>query len=445
MFSNPKKFFKKNIVLIGIVVLLIIIIAIYFLYANYKEGFYSVDENTVLTKAKLIPLSTVDNWYNNLTDPNDKKIVEPVVELYKLFVANYDAVFALSQQIVDMLKNFKSETGKYFVPMPQPVNPNNVNHAAEDAANMEVYYKLIKESEQNLKNEWFPKIDQGVIKVLTNAIKWLPTAKRLYDNYVSTNYYGLRDTPPILNADGSSTDKGGKKITELAVSFTNALYEDDQLSIIYGPAFAKSNPTPPVKMPISEEQMLDIFMNSPELGMYAFTIPFQQYIATVSVPFVIIMEYLSLNWNDSMRTGDLSGAIQKNVLTNTIVQLIEQLNNLLETDITNQAIIGQLTAKLSTALANDALDYAKITALQDEVKNLKTQQNSVLNVGTNIMPAWTPTPTTTAPSVPKDAMTSVSPAPWIPNLTSIPNSIPKYTPKVNPPAPVSKPGKKGGW
>ena len=80
MFSNPRKFFKKNILLIGIV-LLLIITAVYLLYINSKEGFQGPEP----VKAKLVSVSTIEEFYNKLTVQTDKDMIAPFVELYKLF------------------------------------------------------------------------------------------------------------------------------------------------------------------------------------------------------------------------------------------------------------------------------------------------------------------------------------------------------------------------
>ena len=63
MFSNPRKFFKKNILLIGIV-LLLIITAVYLLYINSKEGFQGPEP----VKAKLVSVSTIEEFYNKYQD-----------------------------------------------------------------------------------------------------------------------------------------------------------------------------------------------------------------------------------------------------------------------------------------------------------------------------------------------------------------------------------------
>ena len=354
MFSNAKKFFKKNMLLIGIVLLLII--AVYFVYINSKEGF----DQPVPEKVSLIPVSTIEKIYNNLTDPIYKDIGAPIVGLYKLFVANYNDAFDVSLQIV--AANKEVDTAIASVPVPQPVNPDNVNSAAEDQANMSVFNKLKDEAKMGVLKKWAPTINPGIQRVLANAIRWLPTAKPFYDKLVLNNYYGLMDG--TLNRN-----KPDMQIT-IVVLFMNTLYEEDQLSILFGPVFAKSNPNPPIKMPVNDKHLLQFVkrLTNPDTELPGVTqsqIYSSNYLRNLALPFEIIQSYVIIN---AQQEGINS------IIPNTIIQLIEQLNNALANDATDQATIGQLTGNLNSALANDAADQATITNLQGQVYNLQSRQ-----------------------------------------------------------------------
>ena len=379
MFSNPKKFFKKNVLLIGIVLLVILIVAYFLFMYNYKEGFDlsgpAVGEAPV--KVKLIPVSTIEKFYNRLTDPKSKNIIEPVVELYKLFVANYDDVLAVSIQI------FASESAAAVAAnVPSTIDVTESEKARYDARN-DAYKK------------WASKINPGLIKVLSNAIKWLPTAKRFYDKFVSNNYYGLIPSQPnIIGQDGSGPSRSeyeSMKQMQITIMNTliNTLYEDDKLSIILGPTFAKSNPKPPFKFPVNIQQL----QNTPEETLAPLQQYIVKYVTNVAQPFLIIQAYLT----QYLQQSPGRGFIQNNVLTDTIIQLIEQLN---------------------TALANDATDQATITNLESKVDELTTQQsNSILNVRTNIMPTWSSS--SSKPTTNTTKTTTEKPAPsWSPWSTT---------------------------
>jgi hypothetical protein len=104
--------------------------------------------------------------------------------------------------------------------------------------------------------------------------------------------------------------------------------------------------------------------SSPELFRPTL-IYFQKYMQNLGIPFMNIQTYVS---EDAMLNKSNS------LIPNTIIQLIEQLNNALANDATDQATIGQLTGQLNTALANDATDQATITNLQGQVYNLQSRQ-----------------------------------------------------------------------
>jgi hypothetical protein len=354
MFSNPTKFFKKNILLIGIVSLLIIV-AVYFLYINVNEGF----DQPVPEKVQLIAVSTIEKIYNNLPEQTYKDIAAPIVGLYKLFVDNYNDAFDVSLQIAAAIK--EADAAVASVPVPQPVNPDNINSGDEDYANLMVFNKLKDNAKIDVLKKWAPLINPGLQRVLSNAIRWLPKAKQFYDKFVLNNYYGLLDGTLIQN-----NDAGRNKILSLYVLVANTLYEDDQLSVLLGPDFAKSNPNPPFKLPTTNELVIQFAQrdSSPELFRPTL-IYFQKYMQNLGIPFMNIQTYVS---EDAMLNKSNS------LIPNTIIQLIEQLNNALANDATDQATIGQLTGQLNTALANDATDQATITNLQGQVYNLQSRQ-----------------------------------------------------------------------
>ena len=469
MFSNPKKFFKKNMLLIGIVLIVILMVTYCIFMYTFKEGF----DMTAPAKVKLIPVSTIEKFYNKLTDPNAKNIVAPIVELYKLFVANYDDVFAVSLQIIDAIKErdaavaaapavAKTEMARYkarYDELLKQLRQKQIANATEDGQiqvtpEIEQIQKEINlvgnqlfQKEQaldmnqpqnaardNVAKKWAPKINPGLIRVLSNAIKWLPTAKRYYDNFVSNNYYGLNPSP-------SEIQSFQQMYLRIINTLMNTLYEDDQLSIIFGPTLAKSNPNPPFKFPFNIEQVYYI----PRETMLPLEQSMVQYSTNVVNPFLIIQSYLTQLVEQSAMTRTpgvphslqfAQGFIQNNVLTDTIIQLIEQLNSAVANDATDKATIGQLTGKLNTALANDARDQATITNLEGK---LKTQQsNSILNTGPNMMPTWSASSTTTPPTItsPSTAATSSSPASW--------SSLITKPPQAPAPNPVQK-AKKNTW
>ena len=331
--------------MIGIV-LLLIITDIYLLYINYKEGF----DGAAPEKVSLIPISTIDKFYNKLTDPTDKDIVAPIVELYKVFVTNYNDAFEVSIQISDANKDIAAVEDS----IPLPTEPDYTSYDQNDySAAQNDYYKKSDEVQQlrakartDTQQKWAPIINPGVAKVLTSAIKWLPTGKQFYDKFVMNNYYGLID----------GTNNPEYLAPRLIQVLINTLYEDDQLSILLGPTFAKSNPNPPIKLPVyvgqisalmKDQQKMEILMN-----------PLSEYIKKALNPFMIIQGYI----------------MTSTVLPDTIIQLIDQLNNALANNTTNLATIGQLTGKLNLALANDAADQATINNLQGRVDNLQSRQ-----------------------------------------------------------------------
>lgn len=393
MFSNPKKFLKKNILLIGIVVLLIIT-AIYWLYINVKEGF----EGPVPEKEQLIAVSTVEKIYNNLPEQTYKDIAAPIVELYKLFVDNYNDAFDVSLQIAAATKEVDASTDNIIDPQP-PQRPDvplenpggegvwssptpagiEYNKAQNDYwRKMEETEELRKKARRNALQKWASLINPSIQRVLSNAIRWLPKAKQFYDKFVSNNYYGMLDGTLIQN-----NDDGKKTIISLVVMVANTLYEDDQLSILLGPDFAKSNPNPPIKLPTTYEQFLKFSQNGPSQeqrnALARSQEHFQKYIQNLGIPFMNIQKYLMED--ASLNTGN-------SIIPNTIINLIDQLNAALANDATDQATIGQLTGQLNTALANDATDQATIHNLQGRVDTLQTPMPpvSTTRVPPKIMP-----------------------------------------------------------
>ena len=361
MFSNPKKFFKKNILLIGIGVL-IIIIAVYLVYINIKEGF----DGPTPVKAQLIPVSTMEDFYNQLTDPVGKDIVAPLLELYKLFVANYDDAFAVSLQIIAANKEIDAANVK-------PVTASRPGMTRTQQA-----ARSQQEARDTLLKKWAPIINPGIATVLTNAIKWLPRAKQFYDKFVSNNYYGLMSSGPPRS---DPTTMSPIQLTLLTITTTliNTLYANDQLSILFGPTFAKTNPNFPIVLPATNDQFV-AFLNKPssQEPLRAAQINFGQYVTNARAPFVIIHQYVTQN----LKINTVNDFMKSNVISDTIIKLIDQLNQALASDVTDQATIGELTGKLDVALANDATDQATITNLQGKVDkltakdaNLKTQQS----------------------------------------------------------------------
>jgi hypothetical protein len=354
MFSNPAKFFKKNILLIGIV-LLLIITAIYWLYINVKEGF----DQPVPEKAQLISVSTIEKIYNNLPEQTYRDIAAPIVGLYKLFVDNYNDAFDVSLQIAAATK--EADAAAASVPSSQPVNPDNINSRVDGYTPVMGSNKLKDNVKRDVLKKWAPIINPGIQRVLSNAIRWLPKAKQFYDKFVSNNYYGMLDGTLIQD-----NDAGRKTIISLYLLGANTLYEDDQLSILLGPDFAKSNPNPPIKLPATYEQFLQFTQQgSSQSLIQPAAIYFQKYMQTLGIPFMIIQKYL-------MEDAFLNTV--NSIIPNTIVKLIEQLNTALANDVTDQATISQLTGQLNTALANDATDQATIHNLQGRVANLESRQ-----------------------------------------------------------------------
>jgi hypothetical protein len=478
MFSNPKKFLKKNILLIGIVVLVIIIIAVYFLYVNFKEGF----DGPAPVKAQLIPVSTIEEFYNNLPNQTDKDIVAPVVELYKLFVANYDDAFAVYIQIIAANKEADAAVAavpstpvaagpdmntlrmqqdqqqaqmqslqqqqQMDLPTDDPIQrQQQIDQMIQELSIREAQIEQMRQTQPRVQPQqaarkavllkWAPQINPGITKVLINAVKWLPTAKQFYDKFISTNYYGLMESGPASGASNLIGDPNNvsnsnrihnmtyRELTTLTLmtTFINTLYNNDQLSILLGPAFAKSNPNPPLKIPVNNDQVLYFLGNSsPQTGMSLMK-PAIDYATNVAEPFMIISTYVIEN--------TMANPINS-VIPDTILQLIEQLNTALANDAADQASIMQLTGKLNDALANDATDQATITNLQGKIQT--QQSNSVFNVDTNLMPTWTTASTTSPPIAPKTATTATSPAQWTPKQTT--------TPPVPMPKPMPKPAPK---
>lgn len=462
MFSNPKKFLKKNILLIGIVVLVIIIIAVYFLYVNFKEGFelgggpFSLYRGgSAPEKIQLVPVETLERFYTSLNDTNDKKFVAPIIALYKWFVPNYDAIITASLQILAGAKA-KADINQNRVDYPpSPVFTNNP--VTDEVLNQEWLTKYQAASlrmQENLRaqdQKWGLIINPGLENVLISAINWLPTGKQLFDtiakdseNISSFNEvgYGLFAPDPF---DQNSLGHGSinTKAFSLIARFINTLYEADQLQIIFGPDLAKSNVNLLFNMPIDVQNPSTIgstlknMINKLPPTAHDFS---RKFFGGITKPFYIIADYLMtssilpdtiVNMVNTLKDALANASIDQA----TIAQLTGKLNASLANDATDQASIMQLTGKLNDALANDATDQATITNLQGRVDNLQTQQsNSVFKVDTNLMPTWATASTT----MPTTATTATSPAQWTPN----PTTTPKYVTKpMSKPKPVSKPVK----
>ena len=209
------------------------------------------------------------------------------------------------------------------------------------------------------------KINPGIEKVLINAIKWIPTAKKYYDQFAAHNYYGLYNGTFMRQNFGSE-----EQFTKLLLMMVNTLWEEDQLSIIWGPDFSRSNPNPPVTMPLTYEQVT----TEPTAGVIrGLSVNMDTYIQNLTAPFKVIQKYIIENTFQSK-----DGIPNSNrVIPNTIVHLIEQLNNALANDAMDQTRISELTGNLNTALANDATDQATITNLQAKVDYLQKPKPNI--------------------------------------------------------------------
>jgi hypothetical protein len=87
MFSNRKKFFKKNILLIGIVLFVILIVIYCVCMYNFQEGF---DSNAPVN-LRLIPVSTLKQMYVEFGNtPEGKLLQDSIIEFMTLIIANYD-------------------------------------------------------------------------------------------------------------------------------------------------------------------------------------------------------------------------------------------------------------------------------------------------------------------------------------------------------------------
>ena len=408
MFSNPKKFLKKNILLIGIVLFVILIVAYFLFMYNSKEGFDGAlpPKAGELVKVELIPVSTIEKFYNKLPNQNTKNILAPIVELYKLFAANYDDAFAVAFQINASQKELAATLAKIRSQSPA-IQPGKL--PAEINAANDIYRAKYEKELSDLNKKWEQIINPGIQKVLINAIRWLPTAKRFYDKFVSNNYYGLMAAfqPMIIDQNGqrigglSASEAESKQLMMLTILSTliNVLWYEDQLSIVFGLAFAKSNPKPPIPLPINAEKLLEFIKNTPRETSMSILAKGEEYMTNLSKPFAIIQEYLIKSvitdmtglGDPSKQTNGMQQFIQNNPIPNTIIQLIEQLN---------------------TALANDAIDQATITNLEGKVDEL--QSNSLFNVSTNVMPTWSSSsdkPTTDKTKTTNDKTTSTW-SPW---------------------------------
>jgi hypothetical protein len=396
MFSNAKQFFKKNKLMIIIVLAVLIIITLYFLYVNVKEGF-GFEQPTMPVKAKLIPVSTMDKIYNQLPNQSFKDILSPIIALYKLFLANYNDAFKVSLQIQKAnqaatvnIKDLKKPTGSYSDPNYQALQEAYYAKKNENA-------QLRQQAIAEILPTYAPQVNPGVERVLINASKWLPTAKEYYDKFVSSNYYGLFDGTFIRNNFGDNEESARKEFLKLAIMVLNTLWEDDQLSILLGPGFSKTNPVnPPFKMPITDEgeelkvktsMSPDLFTKTGET--------FKKYAENLISPFMIIAQYVAMeSMNNPQGRTMIAGMPVDGLISNTIIKMIKQLNDslangakdkarigqltsnlnkALANDLTDQTRIGELTSNLDKALANDLTDQATITNLQARVDNYDSQ------------------------------------------------------------------------
>ena len=447
MFSNAKKFFKKNILLIGIVAFVILIVVYFLFMHNFKEGLYSTITYEPPERQTLVKVSTLEKFYNRLTDPVDKDLVAPTLEIYKLIVSNYDNAFntallifeannemrVVVEKIPDaqppsqnyessyepahpsypMYEGFSSDSTLYEQNdiQLQPYQSSGVssvdesgetiftyntpdqstNFASDGQYNgkeLDDYYARIDEenrlrekaqndyyirhkevdrlrnqAKKDVRRTWSSRIDPGITALITNIIRWLPTGKPFYDKFALNNFYGL--VGDNMNPDVSNDTTLRKQ--RLLQALVNTLYEDDQLSIVLGPSYAKSQN---LKQPIT---LNEIGIAGDMFG--------QNYMSKLMAPFTMIALY-------AVESGSLLPDIIVNMISQlnralanaatdqaTIGQLNSKLKNSLANDATDQATIGQLTSNLKSSLANDATDQATITNLQSMLKNLQSQQN----------------------------------------------------------------------
>jgi hypothetical protein len=351
--------------LIGIALFVILIVAYFGFMYNSKEGFFG-GLGRYPQRQVLIKLSTLDKFYNTLTDPVDKALVVPVLEIYKLLILNYDTAFDTSVLIIDANKEIYAAGDKILDPQPPPPPPppsydyeqnatytdgengltsvtyntpdQSTNLATNGSDFLDAendYYarrneitKLREKVQNDVRRTWSSRIDPGITIIITNIIKWLPTGKPFYDKLVLNNFYGLLE-PNINSGVSNDITLDAVRKNRLLQALANTLYEDDQLSILLGPSYAKTtNP-------------LDL--NNQAIGIIG-----QEYINKIVEPFIIIADY-------AMASG--------NLLPDIIVNMISQLNSSLANNTTYQAKIEQLTGSLNVALANDATDLAKIGQL----------------------------------------------------------------------------------
>ena len=331
MFSNAKKFFKKNKLMVVIVLAVLIIITLYLFYVNVKEGF---DQQSSLTKAKIIPVSTVEKIYNQLPKQTFKDIAKPMVELYKLFVANYKDAFDVSSQIVKVNQAVEAATNNIKDPeQPPPRSDEAMDYSSKAyqdySAAWDVFRMEMNENQKSrdkIRMQILQKegvnIKPGIERVMTNAIKWLPNAKQYYDTFVLNNYYGLYDGTFGPTNFGQNPETARNEFANLAIMVANTLYTDNQLSVLIGPVQL------PFDMPIVKKgaDFISTAGITPdlyrEINQY-----FQKYIQNLISPFYIIVQYLSRETNnyDGARIGGLP---IDGTIIDTIVKMITQLNDL---------------------------------------------------------------------------------------------------------------------
>ena len=206
MFSNPKKFLKKNILLIGICVFFMLI-GIYFFMQNSKEGYEGNPP------AKLIPVSVIQNMIVELGNtPDVNAILGPIIEMMTLIIDNYDDAYKAIVLIADV----QTETNNVWA---QPITGDTSQMDLINAANV-IQQKAVSTVYPIITN-LLPVIYKifALQKSILNNL-----SNRLNSTYITSNDY----------------------MNSYIIAFINALFAENTLELLLGPDYATPLPTLPM-------------------------------------------------------------------------------------------------------------------------------------------------------------------------------------------------------
>jgi hypothetical protein len=363
MFSNAKKFVKKNILLIGIV-LFVILIAVYLLYVNVKEGF----DGSTPVNVNMIPISTIKKMYVELGNtPSVKVLLDPIIEMMTLIIANY----AEANKVSILIENVQTDVSKVWTQPLETGGSQSTQFAAVD---------VIQKKADSI-------IKPIVMKLLPVVYKIFALQKTIINNVQSQiGPVGDVHTAPML----------ASLVNKWVGALINVTFADKTLATILGPDYSIPMPALPIYNGYTGNPSNSAADKVQPL-VDATRSALDDYYNKILLPFIIVNMYAS----------------QHESCQELVVKLTDNFTNSLTNYMPGQASITNLQGSTSMVSTNFTPTWMTTKPTTDTTK-------PTTNTTKPTTPAWSPwtskpTTNTTKPTTNTTKPTTPAWSPWTSN------------------------------